>query len=184
MPTAVQPFTGAYNADPIHSSFGFAVRYSGLSDYRGTLSDVRATLSSGDAGVELEGEARVDSISIHNPPQFREHVLGPEFFDAANHPTVSFRSTSVELADDGSARVEGELSIAGTTRPVVATGSWFEPRPGPGGEKAGLELEARFDRREFGIDWQMELPGGGIALDYDVTLSVSVPLVTAVAEQG
>jgi polyisoprenoid-binding protein YceI len=184
MPTAVQPFTGVYNADPVHSSFGFAVRYSGLSDYRGTLSEVRATLTPGDAGLELEGEAQVDSISIQNPPQFRAHVLGPEFFDVANHPTVSFRSTSVELADDGSAEVEGELSIAGTTKPVVATGSWFEQRPVPGGEKAGLELEARFDRREFGMDWQMELPGGGIALDYDVTLHVNLPLSPADGDQG
>lgn len=183
MTTAVEPFTGTYNADPVHSSFGFAVRYSGLSDYRGTLSDVRATLSGGEAGLELEGQAQVESISIQNPPQFRAHVLGPEFFDAANHPTVGFRSTSVELVDDGSARVEGELSIAGTTRPVVATGSWFEQRPVPGGEKAGLELEASFDRREFGMDWQMELPGGGIALDYDVTLSVNLPLSPADGEQ-
>jgi polyisoprenoid-binding protein YceI len=184
MTTAVQPFTGPFSADPVHSSFAFAVRYSGLSDYRGTLSEVRATLSPGDAGLILEGEAAVDSISIKNPPQFRSHVLGPEFFDVANHPTVSFRSTSVELADDGSARVEGDLSIAGTTRPVVATGSWFEPRPGPGGEKAGLELETRFDRREFGMDWQMELPGGGIALDYEVTLTAHLPLTAVDGDQG
>jgi polyisoprenoid-binding protein YceI len=183
MTTAVQPFTGTYNADPIHSSFAFAVRYSGLSDYRGTLSDVRATLTAGDSGLVLEGEAQVESISIKNPPQFRAHVLGPDFFDVADHPTVGFRSTNVELSDDGTARVEGDLSIAGTTKPVVATGSWFEQRSVPGGEKAGLELEARFDRREFGMDWQMELPGGGIALDYDVTLGVNLPLSPSDGEQ-
>lgn len=184
MTTAVQPFTGTYHADPIHSSFGFAVRYSGLSDYRGTLSDVRASLTPGDSGLVLEGEAQVDSISIQNPPQFRAHVLGPEFFDVANHPTVGFRSTQVELAEDGTARVDGELSIAGTTKPVVATGTWFEQRPVPGGEKAGLELEARFDRRDFGMEWQMDLPGGGVALDYEVTLSVNLPLVPADGELG
>ena len=124
MTTAVQPFTGPFSADLVHSSFAFAVRYSGLSDYRGTLSEVRATLSPGDAGLTLEGEAAVDSISIKNPPQFRSHVLGPEFFDVANHPTVSFRSTSVELADDGSARVEGDLSIAGPP------GRSWPPAPG------------------------------------------------------
>ncbi len=184
MTTAVQPFSGTYVSDPIHSSFGFAVRYSGLSDYRGTLSDVEATLRSGDSGLSLEGGANVDSISIQNPPQFRAHVLGPEFFDVENHPTVSFRSTNVDLAEDGSARVEGELTIRETTRPVVATGTWFEPRPGPGGTKAGLELETSFDRRDFGFDWQMELPGGGIALDYEVTLSVNLALSAADESQG
>lgn len=172
MTTAVQPLTGTYGSDPVHSSFAFAVRYSGLSDYRGTLDDVQASLTAGDQGLALAGSARVESISIHNPPQFRAHVLGPEFFDAEQHPTVDFRSTRVELAGDGSARVEGELTIAGTSRPVVATGSWSEPRP----DALGLVLEARFDRREFGMDWQMELPGGGNALDYEVRLEVNLPL--------
>jgi polyisoprenoid-binding protein YceI len=184
MSTAVQPFSGTYAADPVHSSFGFSVRYSGLSDYRGTLDDVRGALTPGEGGLVLEGSAQVESISIKNPPQFRAHVLGPEFFDIQNHPTVDFRSTSVDLADDGGARIEGELTVAGITKPVVATGSWFEPRPGPGGTKAGLELDARLDRRDFGIDWQMELPGGGIALDYEVTLSVNLALAEADESQG
>ena len=177
MTTAVQTLGGNYVADPIHSSFAFSVRYSGLSDFRGNLSDVDGALVSGDDGLVLEGAARVESISIHNPPQFRAHVLGPEFFDVASHPEVSFRSTRIELADDGGARLEGDLTVKGITKPVVATGSWFEPRPGPGGPKAGLELETRFDRRDFDMNWQMELPGGGIALDYEVTLSVNLTLV-------
>ncbi len=184
MTTAAQPFTEKYVSDPVHASFGFAVRYSGLSDYRGSLSDVQASLEAGDSGLALEGIAQVDSISIQNPPQFRSHVLGPEFFDVQNHPTVSFRSTKVDLDDDGSAHVEGELTIRGTTRPVIATGNWSEPREGLGGTKAGLELSTTFDRRDFGFDWQMELPGGGIALDYDVTLTANLPLVPAEEAHG
>ena len=182
MTTATQPLEGTYVADPVHSSFGFAVRYSGLSDFRGTLSDVDASLVAGSDGPVLDGAARPESISIQNPPQFRAHVLGPEFFDVASHPEVTFRSTRVDLAGDGGARLEGDLTIAGITRPVVATGSWHEPRPGPGGQKAGLELETRFDRRDFGMSWQMELPGGGIALDYEVTLSVNLTLVEGEGE--
>src|SRR5829696_8733008 len=97
MTTAVQPFTGSYAADPIHSSFGFAVEYSGRGKFRGRLGDVTATLTAGDEGLALEGTARVESISIHNPPQFRAHVLGPDFFDSENHPEVTFSSSSIEL---------------------------------------------------------------------------------------
>jgi polyisoprenoid-binding protein YceI len=175
MTTAVQPFAGAYVSDPVHSSFGFAVRYSGLSDFRGTLDDVSATLTPGDEGIVLEGAARPESISIQDPPQFRAHVLGPEFFDVERHPEVTFRSTSAELSDDGTARVEGQLTIRGTTRPVVATGTWTEPSGG----RAGLALETAIDRRDFGFDWQMELPGGGEALDWQVALTVNLFLVEA-----
>jgi polyisoprenoid-binding protein YceI len=178
MSTAVHPFAGTFVADPVHSSFGFAVEYSGRGKFRGTLDDVSATLTAGDDGLALEGAARVESISIRQPEMFRAHVLGPEFFDAEHHPEVRFRSTGIELTEDGSARVEGELTIAGTTRPVTATGTWTEPIPAAGGGlRAGFELSLTLDRREFGFDWQMALPNGADALAWDVTLDVSVQLV-------
>src|SRR4029453_19421719 len=103
MTTAVQPFTGTFHADPVHSSFGFAVQYSGTGKFRGTLDDVAATLTAGEDGLSLGGSAQVESISIRQPEMFRAHVLGPEFFDAENHPEVSFKSTKVELSEDGTA---------------------------------------------------------------------------------
>jgi polyisoprenoid-binding protein YceI len=177
MTTAVQPFAGTYHADPVHSSFGFAVEYSGTGKFRGTLDDVTASLTAGEDGLSLEGAARVESISIRQPEMFRAHVLGPEFFDADNHPEVTFKSTRVELSEDGTARIDGELTIAGTTRPVAAAGTWSEPVPAAGGGlRAGLEVATVIDRREFGFEWQMELPNGGIALAYDVTLEVNLLL--------
>jgi polyisoprenoid-binding protein YceI len=176
MTTLIQPFTGTYSADPVHSSFGFGVRYAGAGEYRGTLDDVRATLDARDGQLKLEGAARAESISIREPEQFRAHVLSAEFFDVENHPEVTFRSTSLDLADDGTARLEGELTIRGTTRPIVATGTWLEPQPSPGGVRGGLKLEAVVDRRDFGFGWQMELPGGGEALGWDVALSVNLVL--------
>jgi polyisoprenoid-binding protein YceI len=178
MTTAVQPFTGTYLADPVHSSFGFAIEYSGRGKFRGTLGDVSATLSAGDEGLALAGAAQVESISIHSPAQFRAHVLGPEFFDAENNPEVKFRSTRVELDEDGTARLDGELTIAGVSRPVAIAGTWAEPVAAAGGGlRAGLELATVIDRRDFGFEWQMELPGGGDALAYDVTLEVSLALI-------
>src|SRR3954451_10992797 len=115
MTTAVQPFAGTYHADPVHSSFGFGVLYSGTGKFRGTLDDVDATLTAGEDGLTLEGAARVESISIREPEMFRAHVLGAEFFDAENHPEVTSKSTGIELSEDGTARIDGELTIAGTT---------------------------------------------------------------------
>ncbi len=88
---------GTFTADPVHSSFGFAVKYQGVSLFRGTLDEVAATLVDG----RLEGAAQVESISIRTPEQFRAHVLSADFFDAANHPEVKFVSSDLDLADDG-----------------------------------------------------------------------------------
>ena len=177
MTTAIQTFEGTYEADAVHSVFEFGVLHNEINTYKGTLSDVSATLSGGDGELRLEGAAKVDSISIREPEEFRAHVLGEEFFGAEKHPEVLFRSTSVELSEDGRARVEGELTIGGATREVTATGTYEAPREGLGGKRAAFELETSFDRREFGFVWQMELPNGGNALDWEVTLRVHLELL-------
>jgi polyisoprenoid-binding protein YceI len=176
MTTAVQAFSGTFTADPLYSWFGFSIVYSGAGRYRGTFGDVSATLAGRDDDLSLEGSARVESISIDEPAALREHLLGADFFDAAKHPEVTFRSNAIQLADDGTLRVEGELAIAGIAKPVLATGSWTEPAEAFGAMRAGLELETVIDRRDFGIDWQLELPSGRKALGWDVTLDVSLAL--------
>jgi polyisoprenoid-binding protein YceI len=173
MTTATQ-LSGTYVADPVHSSFGFAVRYQGVSLFKGTLDEVDAKLVDG----RLEGSAKVESISIRTPEQFRAHVLSPEFFDAGNHPTVEFTSNDVELGEDGIAKVEGELTIKGITRPVTATGTWITPAADAFGSTRGhLNLEAVVDRTEFEMNWNAPLPSGGKALANEVTLTVELSLV-------
>jgi len=174
--TPVRPFEGTYTADEVHSSFGFGVKHMGVSTFRGTLSDVDANLTAEDGELSLVGAARPESISIVKPEQFRAHVLGPEFFDIEKHPEIGFRSTSIELSEDGTARIEGELTIKGITKPIVATGTYRAPEEGPMGPVGAFELEAKFDRREFEFNWNMEIPSGGVALDYEVTLQVHLEL--------
>jgi polyisoprenoid-binding protein YceI len=173
---AVQPFAGTYRAQPVPSSFAFAVRHSGVFWYRGSLPDVAATLRGDGDALVLEGSARVESISVVEPAAMRASVLGPEFFDAEHHPEITFRSTAVRLADDGRAEVDGELTIRGVTRPVTAGGRYATPRPSSFGEIAGLQLQTSFDRREFGFDWQVELPGGGNAVGWDVQVDIDLLL--------
>jgi polyisoprenoid-binding protein YceI len=174
MTTATSPLTGRYAADPVHSSFGFAVRYQGVSLFKGTLSDVTATFADG----RLEGAAKVESISIRTPEQFRAHVLSGEFFDAEDHPEVRYASTGADLREDGTAIVAGELTIKGITRPVEATGTWTAPAPDAFGSTRGhLNLEAQIDRTEFDMNWNVPLPSGGNALGNQVTLVVELSLV-------
>jgi polyisoprenoid-binding protein YceI len=173
----VQPFSGTYRAQPEPSTFAFAVRHSGVFWYRGSLSDVAATLRGDGDALVLVGSARVDSISVVEPAAMRASVLGPEFFDAERHPEITFRSTAVRLTEDGRAEVDGELTIRGVMRPVTASGHYAPPRPSDFGEVAGLQLQTSFDRREFGFEWQTQLPGGGDAVSWDVEVEIDLLLV-------
>jgi polyisoprenoid-binding protein YceI len=174
---AVQPFSGTYRAQPLPSTFAFAVRHSGVFDFRGSLSDVAATLHGDGDALVLEGSARVDSISVVEPAAMRASLLGPAFFDAERHPEITFRSTAVRLGDDGRADVDGELTMRGVTRAVTASGRYVAPRQSSFGEIAGLQLRTSIDRRAFGFDWQMPMPGGGNAVGWDVRVDIDLLLI-------
>jgi polyisoprenoid-binding protein YceI len=178
-PLALQEgFEGTFNADPVHSFIGFAVRYQGATLYRGTFSDVTAQLVGEDGDLNLEGTAKVESISITNPPQFRQHVLAEDFFDADNYPEISFLSSDIQLSEDNTATVQGELTIKDVTKAVTATGSYGELQEDAFGNVRGsLELETTIDRREFGMGWNAPLPKGGDVLSNEVVLTVSLQLV-------
>ena len=180
---AARPFSGTYRVEPGASSFAFAVRHSEAFWFRGAMPEVEATLRADAEGLALEGSARVESISIVEPAAMRAHILDPEFFDAERHPKVSFRSTDLRLDGDGRIELDGELTIRGVTRPVSASGRYAPPRQAAFGEAAGLELHASFDRREFGFDWQAEMPDGGEALGWEIRLEVDLLLIAA-ADEG
>lgn len=180
MTTATQELTGTYAADPGHSTFQFAVKHMKVSTFRAGFSDVDARFELGDDGeAKLHGAARAESISITSPAEFREHVVnGEDFFNASVHPEITFRSDDIELAGDGTARVNGELEIKGISKPVVATGTYQQPVEDSYGRSiSALELKATLDRREWDMSWQMPLPKGGDVLGYDVELTVHLELI-------
>jgi len=179
MTVATQEFTGTFIADPDHSSFTFAIKHMKVSTFRASFADVEARLVGDDSALSLEGRARVESVSITAPAEFREHVVrGEDFFDGDKHPEVIFRSDRVELAEDGSATVDGALEIKGISKPVTASGSYQSPVEDPYGSlRTAIELSATVDRRDWDMDWQMPLPKGGDVLGYDVGLTVQLELV-------
>jgi polyisoprenoid-binding protein YceI len=176
MSTTATPLAGTFNADPVHSNFGFAVRYQGVSLFKGTLDEVTASLVDG----KLEGAAKVESISIRTPEQFRAHVLSAEFFDAENHPEITFVSSSVDVDGDGKVELKGDLTIKGITNPVTATGTWIAPAADAfGSTRAHLNVEAVIDRTQWDMNWNAPLPSGGKALANEVTLTIELALVQA-----
>ncbi len=179
MSVATQPFTGVFVADPVHSSFIFTVKHMNVSLYRASFDDFDLRAVADEQGVRLEGAVRVESVSIKNPPEFRQHVVyGADFFDAGSHPEITFRSDDVQLGEDGTAALRGELTIKGITKPFAATGTYQPLVEDPyGGARTAVEFSTTVDRRDWDINWQAPLPKGGDALGNDVQLSAHVELV-------
>lgn len=170
--TLQQVPTATYNLDPVHSTIGFGVKYNKLATFRSTFDKVDAQL----VGGVLTGTADASSIQI-DEPNFKGHLLSEEFFNVSATPTITFRSTEIRPSDGGSVEVDGELTIRGVTKPVTATGTYAVGGDAYGNERVAFELETTADRREFGLNWQNQLPDGSEALAWDVTLTVDLQLV-------
>jgi polyisoprenoid-binding protein YceI len=181
--TTAGPLAGTYQLDPVHSSLRFAVAHLGLSTFRSSFDEVEGRLTSDDAAISLVASAPVESLAIDGPPEFREHVVrGDDFFRADAHPRLTFSSTEVELHDDGSATVRGDLTMVGIRRRITAHGSYRGPIEDPfGSQRMALELHATIDRRAWGLSWQLPLPDGGDALGWEVELTADLELVRAAA---
>jgi len=171
---AASTLPGTYAADPVHSSFDFAIFYMGVGLFRGSLTDVDVKLSDG----HLEGSARIASILTNSPEPMRSAVLGPDFFDAEHHPELRFSSTALDLRDDGSATLAGQLTMKGITQAVEAKGSWSPAGPDAFGFVRGhLHLEGAVDRTQFGMGFNLPLPSGGMALSNDVAVTLELSLL-------
>jgi polyisoprenoid-binding protein YceI len=173
------PRSTAWKVDRIHSNVGFAVKHMVVSTFRSRFEDFDATLTAAaDGTLRLEGWVGAGSIAVKDDT-LATHLRAPDFFDTDRHPHVTFASTLV-VAEDGVLVVDGELTIKGHTRPIVARGTLTEPAVTFGDlEKVGLELEAVVDRRDYGLDWNAPLPQGGFALGNDVRLQISLELARA-----
>jgi polyisoprenoid-binding protein YceI len=169
--------TGVYNVDPTHSNVGFEVRHMGIATVRGKFGTFAGKIdASGDSPV-LEGS--VDVATIDTGEENRDgHLKGPEFFDAEQHPQITFHGTTTEATADGRVTLKGEITIKGVTKPIELTGELAENGEDPwGNQRIGLELASAIDRRDFGLAWNQTLPNGNLLVANEVKLLVGVSAV-------
>ena len=90
-----------------------------------------------------------------------------DFFDVAEHPTLTFESTKVSH-EGGKLKIDGNLTMHGVTKPVTLEGEFLGAGPTASGERAGFEVTGKLDRKEFGILWNKVADQGGAVLGDDV----------------
>ncbi len=163
---------GTWGIDPVHSDVGFAVTYSGAGTFRGSFDAIDASLVEG----ALTGSATVASVRVDDP-NLQGHLQSPDFFDAEQHPILSFSSEAIER-DGDAVTIEGELTLRGVSKPVAITGTVVGPTPDAyGNQRIAFDVGTTVDRREFGIDWNLDLPTGQPALGNDVKLTANLALI-------
>ena len=165
---------GTFHADVIHSSVSFEVAYTGVGAFSADVKSFEASLVDG----ALSGSAEIATLELKDT-NFLGHLMSPEFFDAEEHPTVSFSTTSAK-SEGGQVVFEGEITIRGTSLPATLRGTITGPITDPYGKtRYGLKLSTTINRVAYGITWNNDMPDGTKALADEVTLKADLALVEA-----
>lgn len=169
---------GTWKLDMSHTLIGFIVRHAGISKVRGSFNDADATLTVGDSITDSRVEASVQTASFDSGDENRDaHVTGEDFFDAAQHPQMTFVSTGVEGTEE-EFELTGDLTIKGTTRPVTFDVEFGGATVDPfGATRAGFEATAKISRKDFGITWNAALEAGGVLVGDTVTITIDAAFV-------
>jgi len=169
---------GTWTLDPAHSEVSFTVRHLAISKVRGTFDAFDATVVTAENPEESTLVATIDMNSINTNQKDRDnHLRTSDFFAIDEYPTMEYRSTGIRQ-DGDDFLLDGELTLRGVTKPVTLRGEFGGIiTDGYGQTKAGASGSAKINRKDFGVNWNTALEGGGFMLGDDVTISIDAQVV-------
>jgi polyisoprenoid-binding protein YceI len=172
--------------DPTHSEIEFKVKHLMISSVTGKFTDFSATAETVEedfSTAKVSFSAIIDSISTNNE-QRDAHLKNGDFFDAENHPLLTFESTNFVKTDDETYQLNGTLSIRGISKQVSLDVEFGGTTVDPwGNTRAGFSLKGKINRSDFGISFGMVSETGGVLLGEAVKLSAEVQFVKQVVAE-
>jgi polyisoprenoid-binding protein YceI len=171
---------GTWTIDAPHSTIGFVARHMMLSKVRGRFTDFTASIEIADPPQNSTVVAEVQMASVATGEEGRDtHLRANDFFDVANHPTMTLRSTGFD-SDGDDYVMHADLTIKGTTKPVDFELEFAGVGQDPwGGTRAGFTASTTISRKDFGVEWNAPLETGGVLVGDKVTIELDVQLVRA-----
>jgi polyisoprenoid-binding protein YceI len=169
-----------WTLDNMHSSVTFKVRHLVISSVTGHFKTYEGTVESEkDDFTDARIRFSADINSIDTGVEQRDnHLKSPDFFDAANHPKLSFVSTGVEKKSEGEYKIKGDITIRGVSKPVVLDAEFGGVQNDMYGRTvAGFEMTGKIDRQQFGLHWSAVTEAGSIVAGNDVKISISAELI-------
>ncbi len=163
--------------DPMHSEVQFKVKHLVISTVTGFFKSFEGSMETTNDdfdGAEIDFAIDIDSINT-NQTQRDEHLKSADFFDAAKHPQITFKSTSFKKVDDDDYKLTGNITIKDVTKPVTldvefggAADDFY------GNTKAGFEITGKINRKDFGLTWDGITEAGSVVVGEDIKLMINV----------
>lgn len=161
-----------YGFDKDHTQIIFGVNHMGYTTSRGKFMDFDGSIEfnrSEPAKSKVDVTIQTNSIEM-GTDLWNEHVMAANLLDATTYPTMTFKSTDIEVTGDTSAKIKGDLTLHGITKPVVLDVIFNNASKAPMGEdyKAGFSATANLKRSDFGIDYGIPMVGDEVDIMIEV----------------
>ena len=166
-----------WNLDPAHSAANFTVRHMMVTNVRGSFGNLSGVINFDPENLGASSvDATIDVSTINTGVTDRDnHLRSADFFEVEKFPNMTFKSTSVEVTGDTSAKVTGDLTIRDITNPVVLDVEFLGQGGSPFGDtRAGFEATTKINREAFNLTWNQALETGGVLVGNDIKVNLDI----------
>ncbi len=170
----------SWTIDFSHSEINFKVRHMMISNVRGQFERFSGSVNFDEANPALTTvDIQVEISSINTNEEKRDaHLRSADFFDAENHPVMTFQSKKVEQVDEANARLIGDLTIRGVSREITLNVEYLGKAKSPWGTtSAGFTAAARINRKDWDLTWNVALETGGWLVGETIDIEIALELV-------
>lgn len=169
-----------FQIDQSHSEIQFSARHMMVSKVRGVFETWNGTIALDPAApANTTVDITIDAASINTKDAQRDgHLRSPDFLNVEKFPSVTFKSTKVDVTGDNTAKLSGDLTIAGTTKPVVLDVEYQGNAKSPWGTtNYGFSAHTKINREDWGLTWNAALETGGWLVGKEISIDIDLELI-------
>lgn len=169
----------SWQLDIGHTYIGFTGRHLMVSTVRGEFEQFRGTVEFDEHDItRSKADIQIEAASVNTRNMQRdEHFRSADFFDVEHFPYIIFKSRRVIMHDAHHGKLIGDLTIRNITREVVLDGEYSGVSQTPWNTySAGFSLRGKVSRKDWGLNWNMVLAGGGLVASDEITLAIDLEL--------
>ena len=179
--TATRTRTTTWAIDSAHSIAEFSVKHMMISTVKGSFQKVEGEVTwDGENFDTAAVDAKIDSASLTTYNEMRDnHLRTNDFFDAETWPAIAFKSTRVEPAGDDELKMHGDLTIRDVTKPVELDIEYegLMEKDAFGQRRAAFTATTTINRKDFGVNWNGAIEGGGVVVGDKVKVTLHIAIV-------
>jgi polyisoprenoid-binding protein YceI len=173
------PEAGKYVIDASHSSVEFVARHLMITKVRGRFSEFEGAIDIAEVPEESSAGVAIKVATVSTGENQRDqHLRSADFFDAEQYPEITFQTTSVEPGKGDTWNLHGDLTVRGTTKPVVLNVEFDGAAGDPwGGQRIAFTASTELDREEWGLTWNQALETGGVLVGKKARIELNIQAV-------